>query len=180
MGEIDIDQSGKITVQEFDAACSKRRVQLTLEKMNLTRKDMDELWEILDDGDGELDSDEFISGVLRLSGEAKSKEMMQLSKEIADLEASVEFMEESMGVSGKRIQDMRGLLGRTRKDIVALSRERTNQRERKRHQDQVSRCVRVPPLPAGRHHPCNGRHDWWQAFSTMTPMLAMTARATRP
>merc|ERR1711870_154580 len=93
--------------------------------------------------------------------------------------ASVEFMEESMGVSGKRIQDMRGLLGRTRKDIVALSRERTNQRERKRHQDQVSRCVWVPPLPAGRHHPCNGRHDWWQAFSHLRKELRQRIEDTR-
>mmetsp|Transcript_43524 Transcript_43524/g.135414 ORF Transcript_43524/g.135414 Transcript_43524/m.135414 type:complete len:106 (+) Transcript_43524:1207-1524(+) len=83
---------------------------------------MDELWEILDDGDGELDVDEFVNGIRRLRGEARAKDILHIQKELHTLERSVDSIEESMDISTDRMRTIEGYLQRARTDIAAIQR----------------------------------------------------------
>ena len=49
-----------------------------LRALDIMPKDIDDLWDILDDGLGELQVETFQSGIRRLRGEAKSKDILRL------------------------------------------------------------------------------------------------------
>eukprot|EP00439_Symbiodinium_sp_Y106_P064012 s2735_g10.t1 len=70
--QVDIDGSGSLTKQEFFKATKQRKVRQKLRALDIMPKDIDELWDILDSGMGELKAEEFVHGIRRLRGEARA------------------------------------------------------------------------------------------------------------
>mmetsp|Transcript_62719 Transcript_62719/g.141604 ORF Transcript_62719/g.141604 Transcript_62719/m.141604 type:complete len:464 (+) Transcript_62719:48-1439(+) len=126
---IDKDGNGMITMDELTVASKNRRVEQRFEKLGVSMKELEELWEILDDGDGELNLVEFIDGIRKLKGEAKAKDVMHMAKELLMLETSVQSIDESMDVSRHKMKKMELLLSRTRTDIAALHRTMTRAKD---------------------------------------------------
>merc|ERR1711920_1027494 len=115
---IDLDGSGKLTREELFDAAKHKTVRQKLRALDIMPRDMTELWEILDagDGDGELDAEEFIDGIRRLRGEAKAKDILRVQRELSLLEGSVKEIEDHMHTSLDRIQTVQGQLQTARTD----------------------------------------------------------------
>merc|ERR1719356_2432596 len=114
---IDADGSGKLSRAEMDKAMRIKKVRHKLQKLDIMPKDIAELWEILDDGDGELDSEEFVNGIRRLRGEARSKDILRLYREVRVLETFCDQIELHLGFTDDRMQAVQGKLQRTRLDV---------------------------------------------------------------
>lgn len=120
--QIDLDGSGSLTKQEFFRATKQRKIRNKLRALDILPKDIDELWDILDDGKGELQVEEFQSGIRRLRGEAKSKDILRLSKELRQFEMSVDEVEGYIESSKGRLKGLQNQLTRCRADIAAFTR----------------------------------------------------------
>eukprot|EP00930_Biecheleria_cincta_P034019 TRINITY_DN23548_c0_g1_i1.p1 TRINITY_DN23548_c0_g1~~TRINITY_DN23548_c0_g1_i1.p1 ORF type:complete len:499 (-),score=111.98 TRINITY_DN23548_c0_g1_i1:49-1545(-) len=120
--QIDLDGSGSLTKAELFGAAKQRKVRQKLRALGIMPKDIAELWEILDDGNGELDSDEFVNGIRRLRGEAKSKDILRLYKELRQFEASVSSVEKDIATSRNRMENIKMQLERCRSDVAAFQR----------------------------------------------------------
>ncbi|CAK0819815.1 unnamed protein product, partial [Prorocentrum cordatum] len=101
---IDTDGDRKLSRSEFTRAMESKKVRQKLQKLDIVAKDIDELWEILDDGDGELDSQEFVNGIRRLRGEARSKDILRLYREIRVLENFCDQVELNLEFTSERMQ----------------------------------------------------------------------------
>ena len=120
--QIDLDGSGSLTRQEFFKATKQRKIRNKLRALDILPKDIDELWDILDDGKGELQVEEFQSGIKKLRGEAKSKDILRLSKELRQFEMSVDEVEGVIEASKHRLHSLQKQLTRCRADIAAFTR----------------------------------------------------------
>merc|ERR1712060_209439 len=139
---LDLDGSGKLTRDELRRACKRRRVKQKLRAQDIMEKDIDELWDILDsgEGDGELDADEFVNGIRRMKGEARAKDILRLYRELTVLEGTCKAIDESMESSKERMQCIREKLQRARTDIAAA------QRTMGRAKDAVKLATKTQPL----------------------------------
>mmetsp|Transcript_33829 Transcript_33829/g.60197 ORF Transcript_33829/g.60197 Transcript_33829/m.60197 type:complete len:299 (+) Transcript_33829:1-897(+) len=80
--DVDIDASGRITEEELEAYLEDQRASAYFSTLGLGRPDASTLFKLFDSDDsGELDIDEFVTGCLRMKGEAKSIEIAELRKE---------------------------------------------------------------------------------------------------
>merc|ERR1719343_1218245 len=57
--------------------------------LDFHQRDCKELFELLDDGDGEIETDEFFSGLGKMKGPAQSKDLFCVLKSVAKLESSL-------------------------------------------------------------------------------------------
>jgi voltage-gated sodium channel len=78
--EVDEDGSGKLTKEEFldvldDVAFIRKMKQLDIDLVELP-----EIFGILDDGDGVLTAEEFISGLMKMHGPCQSKDMLKATR----------------------------------------------------------------------------------------------------
>eukprot|EP00927_Polykrikos_kofoidii_P040798 TRINITY_DN34808_c0_g1_i1.p1 TRINITY_DN34808_c0_g1~~TRINITY_DN34808_c0_g1_i1.p1 ORF type:complete len:495 (-),score=96.03 TRINITY_DN34808_c0_g1_i1:187-1671(-) len=120
--ELDADGSGQISFEEFTLAAKDRKVRQKLRSMDIMPKDMLQVWDLLDDGDGELSVNEFVDGLRRLQGEAKAKDILILQRELKILQNSVEDIEYSMDSSRDRLDHVRTQIRRASSDIEAFQR----------------------------------------------------------
>merc|ERR1711871_1460342 len=94
----DEDGSGTLSVEEVQAAMNDPEAMKSLKLIDLPLEDPHEIFSLLDvDQSGELSIDEFISGCMRIKGNAKSKDLLAvqvavdtLGSKFADLSASLE------------------------------------------------------------------------------------------
>lgn len=95
----DKDGSGEVSTAEFKKSLSDRGVQEKLKMIDLPVQEAEELFLVLDhDGSGSLNVDEFIGGVMRLKGTAKSKDMLAVQISLESLGKRMDVME--TGVDG--------------------------------------------------------------------------------
>eukprot|EP00931_Biecheleriopsis_adriatica_P031288 TRINITY_DN18367_c0_g1_i1.p1 TRINITY_DN18367_c0_g1~~TRINITY_DN18367_c0_g1_i1.p1 ORF type:complete len:517 (+),score=79.09 TRINITY_DN18367_c0_g1_i1:69-1619(+) len=120
--QIDLDGSGSLTKSELFGAVKIKKVRQKLRALDIMPKDIDELWDILDDGNGELDADEFVHGIRRLRGEAKAKDVLRLYKELRSFETAVEAVETKIKTSRARMENIKAQLTRCRSDVAAFQR----------------------------------------------------------
>jgi hypothetical protein len=139
--QIDESGDGKLTKEELFGAVKQRKVRQKLRAMDVMPKDIAELWEILDNGDGELDPAEFTNGIRRLRGEAKAKDILRLERELRVLERSCEKMEDNLRLSERRMQLVDQMLTHTRTDVLSA------QRTMARAKDAVKLSSKTQPLP---------------------------------
>ena len=85
-------------------------------------KDIDELWDILDDGKGQMSVEEFQGGIRRLRGEAKAKEILRLYKEVGMFESSVAMVQEHLETSKRRLRRIQDRLSVCKVDVAAFTR----------------------------------------------------------
>lgn len=127
--KIDESGDGRLSKQELFSAVKRRRVRQKLRAMDIMTKDISELWDILDDGDGELEAEEFINGIRRLRGEAKAKDILRLERELRGLERSCEEMNASLRDSEDRMRDVEARLQTTRNDVLSAQRTMARAKE---------------------------------------------------
>jgi len=80
--QIDADGSGELSTQEFFGALQLPQVQQLLDLLELKPEEMSEVWYALDDGDGVLTVKEFTTGLRRMKGLAKAKDISDILKRL--------------------------------------------------------------------------------------------------
>jgi Ca2+-binding EF-hand superfamily protein len=141
--EIDIDGSGKLTKKEFMTALGNPRVSHKLLLLEMTQQDLIEAWELLDDGDGELDINEFASGLRRMKGEAKAKDVLDtvrrtqnsfesmaiLQKQIKELETTMADIHADAGDVSRDVRMAHGILSEMAARMVNLIQDEPSEEE---------------------------------------------------
>eukprot|EP00930_Biecheleria_cincta_P041858 TRINITY_DN28767_c0_g1_i1.p1 TRINITY_DN28767_c0_g1~~TRINITY_DN28767_c0_g1_i1.p1 ORF type:complete len:581 (-),score=108.82 TRINITY_DN28767_c0_g1_i1:118-1809(-) len=103
--EVDISGDGHVTIGEFERMLEKPKLKFWLTQLDLEYYDLLALFELLDDGDGQISLDEFMEGALRLRGHSKSLDIWRLERKLEVLLKKImEFQpghsEERHAVSG--------------------------------------------------------------------------------
>lgn len=81
--DLDLDGDGLLTWEEFKEQISKPVVHKSLERLGVNLREAENLFGILDyDGSGSLDSQEFVRGLMKTVGLAKSKDILALHCEM--------------------------------------------------------------------------------------------------
>eukprot|EP00929_Paragymnodinium_shiwhaense_P051377 TRINITY_DN25867_c0_g1_i1.p1 TRINITY_DN25867_c0_g1~~TRINITY_DN25867_c0_g1_i1.p1 ORF type:complete len:511 (+),score=113.60 TRINITY_DN25867_c0_g1_i1:165-1697(+) len=119
---IDADESGMVSQEELHSALQDRHVRNKFRTLDMHPKDAYDLFDVLDDGDGELDIGEFTLGLRRFQGEAKAKDIVRLQRELKILKLSTEDMSHSMVMAKGRMTDVRRQLRQVSQDIEAFRR----------------------------------------------------------
>merc|ERR1719193_2489457 len=88
-----MDGSGSVNWPEFQAMLECPSVKAWLGMLELDVHDMEMVFNLLDDGDGHVTFDEFISGVMRCRGGARGVDVASL------LSCSKQMMEELQGIA---------------------------------------------------------------------------------
>mmetsp|Transcript_48873 Transcript_48873/g.114887 ORF Transcript_48873/g.114887 Transcript_48873/m.114887 type:complete len:765 (+) Transcript_48873:16-2310(+) len=84
--EMDANDSGTISKEEFESTLQDERVQAYFNAMKLDAREVEYLFALLDfDGSGEVSYSEFVDGCWKLQGEARSLDMKILQLEIESL-----------------------------------------------------------------------------------------------
>eukprot|EP00929_Paragymnodinium_shiwhaense_P023606 TRINITY_DN14748_c0_g1_i1.p1 TRINITY_DN14748_c0_g1~~TRINITY_DN14748_c0_g1_i1.p1 ORF type:complete len:1355 (-),score=290.79 TRINITY_DN14748_c0_g1_i1:59-4123(-) len=80
---IDVDHNGTLDIQEFKEVISNTEIASGLAELGIARYEAGELFECLDvDGDNTLTIAEFVEGLLRCSGNAQSKHLLQVQYDL--------------------------------------------------------------------------------------------------
>mmetsp|Transcript_56519 Transcript_56519/g.103776 ORF Transcript_56519/g.103776 Transcript_56519/m.103776 type:complete len:539 (-) Transcript_56519:31-1647(-) len=120
--DLDADKSGSLTRSELVEAYKLRKIRNKFQTLDIGRKDLDTLWEALDDGDGELTIEEFVSGMRKLKGEARAKDMLRLYKEVRFLESSIREIYELSELGMSKMTNIKMKLGATFRELDATRR----------------------------------------------------------
>jgi len=78
----DASCDGFISPEEFEDVLSIPQVKGFLELLDLEVSEISALFSILDDGDGQISYNEFIQGVMRLKGQARSMDVIAMMRDI--------------------------------------------------------------------------------------------------
>mmetsp|Transcript_111422 Transcript_111422/g.311437 ORF Transcript_111422/g.311437 Transcript_111422/m.311437 type:complete len:593 (-) Transcript_111422:140-1918(-) len=84
-GEMDTDGSGDLTREEFQTAFADPVISAQLRAMQLEAEDVEEIFTLLDSGDGVLSLNEFFDGIQRMEGVATAKDLFRLIKKMDHL-----------------------------------------------------------------------------------------------
>merc|ERR1712139_49995 len=80
--EIDLDGSGELSRDEFFGSLKNKKVTQMLDILEMKVGELEEVWEVLDYGDGLLTNKEFTDGIRRMKGEAKAKDVADVIKKL--------------------------------------------------------------------------------------------------
>jgi len=78
--ELDEDGNGELTWPEFESAFDDPHLSSQLMLIGIDKQNCKEIFDLLDTGDGAIDSNEFFDGIARIEGPAQSKELLRSSK----------------------------------------------------------------------------------------------------
>mmetsp|Transcript_32832 Transcript_32832/g.83062 ORF Transcript_32832/g.83062 Transcript_32832/m.83062 type:complete len:748 (+) Transcript_32832:108-2351(+) len=92
----DTSGDGRITMQEFTKLLQKSHVKTYLEKLGLEADDPEQLFKLMDDGDGQLTNEEFLENAAKMKGEAKSQDMKCMIQEMRDMASTVKNMKNEL------------------------------------------------------------------------------------
>merc|ERR1719311_751885 len=79
--ELDTDGSGQLSYEEFSRALDDPKMKTWLHALELEVNESRDLFQMLDDGDGEVSYDEFVYGAKRLKGTAQSVDLIAIMHE---------------------------------------------------------------------------------------------------
>jgi len=74
----DTSKDGFLTLNEFQAILEEDAVKTWMSIMEVDVHDAEHLFNILDNGDGLVTPDEFVQGILRLKGQARSQDVLRI------------------------------------------------------------------------------------------------------
>jgi len=77
---------------EFQMALRDPLVLQWLRTLYIEPRDLEDLFDLMDDGDGMISMDEFITGVNRMKGQAKSIDLVNLLTVVRRLQAKVDTL----------------------------------------------------------------------------------------
>lgn len=109
--EMDTQQEGCVHQHQFQAYFATRNAQCILQSCGVQIFDPYKLWEVLDSYDGErdgmVDMPGFIMGMLRLSGDAQSTELVMLSIRVQEIQNTLrqtqQIIDMQPGLKSRRI-----------------------------------------------------------------------------
>eukprot|EP00927_Polykrikos_kofoidii_P005717 TRINITY_DN12270_c0_g2_i1.p1 TRINITY_DN12270_c0_g2~~TRINITY_DN12270_c0_g2_i1.p1 ORF type:complete len:560 (-),score=58.82 TRINITY_DN12270_c0_g2_i1:23-1672(-) len=84
-GQLDASGDGTVSWDEFCVALSDPKGKAWMSALEIEASDMQGLFQLLDDGDGEINIQEFVRGALRLKGPARSLDVAVLISMVDDL-----------------------------------------------------------------------------------------------
>lgn len=79
---MDVDGNGELTREEFKIAFEDPQIEMKLKMLDIQMKDCEEIFDLLDSGDGVLSLDEFFEGLTSMAGLAQSKDMFKVLKRV--------------------------------------------------------------------------------------------------
>jgi len=89
--DLDLDQDGELTRDEFDQAFQLPRIKRKIRLLDFEETDLDDLFSILDDDEsGKVTVEEFCYGLSQLKGPAKAKDLLVMIRGISKLICRVE------------------------------------------------------------------------------------------
>lgn len=80
--EIDIDGSGELSKDELYQSLKNTKVEQQLSVLEMKVGELEEVWDVLDDGDGLLTIKEFCDGIRRMKGDAQAKDVADVIKKL--------------------------------------------------------------------------------------------------
>jgi len=101
--ELDSSGDGSISRDEFEALIKDQRLKTFFSALEIDPDDVEELWALIDDGDGLITAQEFVKGAMRMKGDAKGLDMVGLINKMKKVEKHIEVLIKSMHpyLSGK-------------------------------------------------------------------------------
>mmetsp|Transcript_151 Transcript_151/g.345 ORF Transcript_151/g.345 Transcript_151/m.345 type:complete len:207 (-) Transcript_151:149-769(-) len=100
---IDEDGNGLLDWQEFQQAFTDEAMSRKWRLLDFKPEECLELFDLLDDGDGGIQTDEFFNGLSRMKGTAQSKDLVRLTKKMDRLSNTVWNIAHAMGLKqGKK------------------------------------------------------------------------------
>eukprot|EP00931_Biecheleriopsis_adriatica_P049310 TRINITY_DN28522_c0_g1_i1.p1 TRINITY_DN28522_c0_g1~~TRINITY_DN28522_c0_g1_i1.p1 ORF type:complete len:772 (-),score=179.21 TRINITY_DN28522_c0_g1_i1:9-2249(-) len=103
---LDEDNSGQVTLEEFMQAFKIPAIKTKLILLGMKEKDLLELFRLLDvNREGQLSLEEFMEGMSQLNGEAKSKDMVMLQKNIERVENHLFRLDSLSGPALQKLVD---------------------------------------------------------------------------
>jgi len=120
--EIDSDQSGHITIKEFERHLGSESVQAYFATLELDPSDAWTLFKLLDwDSSHAIDIDEFVLGCMRLKGAARSADMARLTYEhkwlITRMTSFIRYTEEQFAILREHMQHIQPKRSSTEDEI---------------------------------------------------------------
>jgi len=102
--DADEDGSGSLSQEEFVTALSDPEISNQLRLIDFPVDDPTEVFMLLDtQSDGELDTEEFLHGCMRLKGPAKSKDLLEVQIHVNQLAKKIEELDDKMMVAAERV-----------------------------------------------------------------------------
>merc|ERR1712031_50462 len=83
--EMDTDGNGPLSYKEFISASVTPAVITKLKALEIEKNELDELWDLLDDGHDAVTIDEFCEGLRKVQSEVKAKEIMECIRKMRQL-----------------------------------------------------------------------------------------------
>jgi len=89
---MDRDSSGAISWQEFRSSFQDEQMAKKWLLLDFKPDDCRELFQLLDDGDGQIVAEEFFEGLMNLKGLAQARDLYSLSRTVGKLQHSLDHM----------------------------------------------------------------------------------------
>lgn len=90
--QVDTSGDGNIDIKEFERLLEHPRLQLWLHQLEIETTDLVGLFNMLDDGDGEISLEEFESGILRIKGMARSFDVNKIQRDMTRLASKMDMI----------------------------------------------------------------------------------------
>jgi len=89
----DITGDGQVTLEEFEQFLKDPKVRSYLAALELDTHDSKALFNMLDDGDGNITVEEFVENALRLKGGAKTRDMVSMMDHLRVMQGDMEDLQ---------------------------------------------------------------------------------------
>jgi len=95
--DIDTDGSGMLSKEEYDDALKNdEKIVQKFEILQILPAEREEIWQLLDMGEGEVSMERFAAGLRDLQGDARAKDSFTIVKKIEHLNKRVDILSESL------------------------------------------------------------------------------------
>lgn len=94
--ELDEDESGQLSRAEFTDVLDDPRFIQKMKTLDVELEDLPDVFNICDDGDGQVSTEEFCTGLMKMQGLALTKDMMNSMKHIKQLSRKVDILGQTM------------------------------------------------------------------------------------
>lgn len=95
--EADSSGDNLLSRAELNAVTKHPKVSLWLQELGLQISDIDELFDLIDNGDGDITAEEFVKGIMRVRGEARAQDLIPILKNCQRILVQVKEISDKMG-----------------------------------------------------------------------------------
>jgi len=87
--ELDISGDGVVTIEEFTAMLSQPEIKTYMSALEIDPEDLEGLFLLIDDGNGQMSLPEFLMGITRIKGAAKAVDMAHTLTNLRRLDTKI-------------------------------------------------------------------------------------------